>query len=293
MTLRSLLLGVAFSIMWSSAFTSASIAVAYAPPLLILTVRFLISGLLGVGIAWSLGQRIALSQREWIAVAVLGVCQNTIYLGMCFMAVQRVQASVVVIIASLLPLLVTAAHWLFFKERTAILGVLGLLAGLSGVLLIMLNKAIAGMDTVGVGLAVIGVLALTAATLLVGSSFAKNKNVLMIVGLQMLVGALTLLPLSMLLETWTVNWTTNLIVAFSYTTLVPGLLATFIWFGLVGQIGPTRASAFHFLNPFFGVCIAALMLGESLTISYGIGVAIVMAGILAVQLSRQKNVRAP
>ena len=55
---------------------------------------------------------------------------------------------------------------------------------------------------------------------------------------------------------------------------------------LVGRIGATRASTFHFLNPFFGLATAALILGEPVTTRDLIGVAIIMAGILAVQLSR-------
>ena len=45
--------------------------------------------------------------------------------------------------------------------------------------------------------------------------------------------------------------------AFIYQLLIPGLSATLIWFALVGRIGAIKASAFHFLNPFFGVAIAA------------------------------------
>ena len=59
-----------------------------------------------------------------------------------------------------------------------------------------------------------------------------------------------------------------------------------IWFVLVRRIGATRAATFHFLNPFFGVATAALILGEPVTARDLIGVAIIMAGILAVQLAR-------
>jgi drug/metabolite transporter (DMT)-like permease len=79
-----------------------------------------------------------------------------------------------------------------------------------------------------------------------------------------------------------------LIIAFVYTTIMPGLLATLIWFWLVGRIGATRAATFHFLNPVFGVAIAAMLLGERLSWVDGMGVAIVAAGILAVQLSRTR-----
>jgi EamA domain-containing membrane protein RarD len=50
----------------------------------------------------------------------------------------------------------------------------------------------------------------------------------------------------------------------------------------------TRAATFHFLNPVFGVAIAAVLLGEGLSWVDALGVAIVAAGILAVQLSRAK-----
>jgi drug/metabolite transporter (DMT)-like permease len=88
------------------------------------------------------------------------------------------------------------------------------------------------------------------------------------------------------LESWDINWTPRLGLAFAYTTLVPGLLATWLWFLLVARIGAVRAAAFHFLNPFFGVVIASVLLGESLTLWDVGGVVVIAAGILAVQLSR-------
>jgi drug/metabolite transporter (DMT)-like permease len=74
---------------------------------------------------------------------------------------------------------------------------------------------------------------------------------------------------------------------------VPGLLATWIWFTLVNEIGAIRASVFHFLNPFFGVLVAAVVLGEAIGPNDMIGVAIVAAGILMVQLSKARKVAAP
>ena len=49
-----------------------------------------------------------------------------------------------------------------------------------------------------------------------------------------------------------------------------------------------RAATFHFLNPFFGVAIAAVLLGEHIDRLDLIGVAIVMLGILAVQISKAR-----
>ena len=74
--------------------------------------------------------------------------------------------------------------------------------------------------------------------------------------------------------------------AFAYTTLIPGLAATLIWFLLVGRVGPVRAASFHFLNPFLGVAIAALVISEGLTGRDLLGVAIIMGGVFAVQMGR-------
>ena len=81
----------------------------------------------------------------------------------------------------------------------------------------------------------------------------------------------------------------ELVAAFLYTTFVPGLAATVIWLTLIRRVGATRASTFHFLNPFFGVAVAAVILGETLTGRDILGVAIITLGILAVQLSKQQK----
>ncbi|MEM8851471.1 MAG: DMT family transporter [Pseudomonadota bacterium] len=285
MDIRALLLGLTFALMWSSAFTSARIIVAEAPPLLSLSLRFAISGALGIAIAFGLGQRLRLTAGQWRAVVVFGVCQNALYLGLNFVAMQWIEASLAAIIASCLPLLVALANWVIFSERTRMLGVAGLLAGTFGVVLIMGTRLQGGADLTGIALCVIGVIALTVATLSVRGA-SGGGNLMMVVGLQMVVGSLTLLPVGLWLETWDVTWTPTLIAALAYTTLIPGLAATFIWFLLVARIGATPAATFHFLNPFFGVVVAWALLGENLGALDVVGVLVVTFGILAVQLSR-------
>jgi drug/metabolite transporter (DMT)-like permease len=286
MDIRAILMGLAFAVMWSSAFTSARVIVADAPPLLTLSLRFLISGVLGVMIARMLGQTWHLTRAQWRATILFGICQNALYLGLNFVAMQTVEASLAAIIASTMPLLVGLACWALFGERLGALGMAGLFAGVAGVALIMGSRLQGGADLFGVALCLIGVLALTFATLAVRSA-SSGGNLLMVVGLQMLVGSLALGMVGAATETLTVNWTWQLVVAFIYTTLIPGLAATLVWFMLVDRIGATKAATFHFLNPFFGVVIAAVILGESLRIWDVVGVLVVTGGILAVQLSRQ------
>lgn len=288
MDFRAIVMGLSFALMWSSAFTSARIAVAYASPLAMLSLRFLISGVIAVAIAYALGQTARLNRKQWMAVVLFGICQNAIYLGANFMAMQWIEASLAAIIASLLPLTVAAASWMFFGERLSKTGIVGLAAGTVGVLIIMGARITGGADLFGILICFIGVAALTVATLLV-RGISTSGNVLMVVGLQMLVGSAVLLPSSLLLETFHVEWTWQLVTAFAYTTLIPGLAATLIWFLLVGRVGATRAASFHFLNPFLGVAIAALVISEALNLRDLLGVIIIMAGVFAVQASRNSQ----
>ncbi|MBK4214380.1 DMT family transporter [Paracoccus caeni] len=286
MDIRAILMGLVFAVMWASAFTSTRMIVTEAPPLIALSLRFAMSGTIGVLIALAMGQTWRnLTRAQWRAVVVLGLCQNALYLGMNWVAMQWIEAGLASIIAATMPLMVAFLGWSLMGERLRPLGVAGLALGLIGVALIMGARLQGGSDLAGIVLCFLAALALAIATLTVRGA-SSGGNVMMIVGLQMLVGAVTLGVVAPFFETWDVTLNTRLVVAFIYTVVVPGLAATWIWFLLVARIGAVRAATFHFLTPFFGVATGALLLGEQLGAGDVIGVGIIMAGILAVQLSK-------
>jgi len=286
--LRAISMGLVFALIWSSAFTSARIIVTDAPPLASLALRFFLSGIIGISIARALGQSMQLNLEQWKATFVFGLCQNALYLGLNFYAMQTIEASLASIIASSMPLMVAAASWAFFKERLPMFSIVGLALGISGVTIIMATRIEQGVDATGVALCATAAIALTLATLSMRNA-SSGGNLLMIVGLQMLVGSAILAIASITTEKLIINVTLPLVIAFIYTTLVPGLLATWIWFKLVDRIGAVRAATFHFLNPFFGVIIASNILDEKLKLGDFLGVVIIMISILSVQISREKN----
>lgn len=280
----SVFMGVAFVLMWSSAFSVAKLALVDAPPLLLLTARFALSGVLAVGIALALGQRLPANPRSLATIGMLGVCQNTIYLGLFFVAMTWVTAGVAAIVASTMPLMVAAASAIVFGHKLGTPGKTGLALGFGGVVYIMSQRLGGGsLDPAGLALCLVAVVALAGATLLVRHA-NLGTGLMMAVGLQMLVGSITLAPFAFALESLSAfRWTASLGLSFAYITLVPGIAATLVWFVLIRRIGAPRASAYHFLNPPFGVAIAWLMLGEAFGVGDIVGVAVVTAGILLVQ----------
>ena len=129
MDLRALGMGLLFALIWSSAYATARVIVADAGPILSLAIRFTLSGAIAVALGAALGQSLRLTGAQFRAVLVFGLCQNAIYLGLNFIALQWVEASLAVIIAASMPLLVAALGWAFKGERVSPQAAAGLAAG--------------------------------------------------------------------------------------------------------------------------------------------------------------------
>ena len=287
MELKSVIMGLGFVILWSSAFTSAKIIVQYSPPLLILAVRFFLTGSLGLVLANFFCKKISLTKKEWYSLVAFGVCQNTIYLGCNFIAMGSIDAFLAVIIASMLPILVAIISWVTKVEKIGFIGLVGMLFGVFGCLIILKDKVMIPSNLFGMVFCLIGATALAVATLLVKNTISKKNQILRIVSLQMLVGGLPLIFLSLIFETWEITFSTSFIIAFFYTCFFPGLLATIVWFNLVRKEGAIRASAFHFLNPPMGVLIASLVLAESIELLDIFGIIILMIAIYLIYKSKR------
>ncbi|MDF1874040.1 DMT family transporter [Vannielia sp.] len=287
MDIAALVMGLTFAFIWSSAFTSARIIVASAPPLAVSSVRFFLAGCVALVIARALGQSFRLTRNQWRATIIFGVCQNALYLGLNFIAMQWIEAGLASIIASTMPLIVALIGWMMLGDRLPWSGVAGLVLGFGGVLVIMGARLEAGVSLPGVALCIIGALALAVATLSLRGATSGGGNLWVVLGYQMLIGSACLVIPAALFETWTYTPSIGLTLAFLYTVFIPGITATWIWFLLVGRIGAVKAATFHFLNPFFGVLVAWIFLDEQIGVMDILGVAVIAVGILMVQLAKQ------
>lgn len=279
-------MGFAFAVMWSSAFSVAKVVLEDAPPYTVLTLRFLMAAVLAGGIAMAVGQPLPRGRAVWGTILVLGLCQNTLYLGLMFEAMTSIPAGLAAIVASAMPLVVAALAPMLIAERVGPIKTAGLVTGFVGVVWIMGTRVAGGVELLPLGIAVVGVLALSTATLTVKRG-DFGTGLLMVVACQMLVGAVGCLPVALLLEDVTaITPTVTGMVGFAYLVIVPGILATFVWFTLVKRTSAANASAFHFLNPILGVGIAFLLLAEPVGWNDAIGVVLVAAGILIVNRAR-------
>ena len=288
MNLKSLLMGLTFILFWSSAFTSAKILVSNSPPLLVLGIRFLFTGTIGILINNIFFNKIKLNRNNWKFILLFGICQNTLYLGLNFLAMDKIDAYLAVIIASLLPVFVAIISFFLRIDKLHFFSVIGIIVGFLGCSIILAPKITVNLNFYGLSLCIIAVIALAMATLIIKDGFSYKEQLLPFVSIQMIVGGLPLLLLSFLFEEWAINFSNSFIIAFIYTCFFPGLIATMIWFNLVKRIGVIMASSFHFLTPPTGVIIAYIVLNERININDIIGIIFITIALTIIHQAKKK-----
>jgi drug/metabolite transporter (DMT)-like permease len=75
-------------------------------------------------------------------------------------------------------------------------------------------------------------------------------------------------------------------IGFVYAVIGPLFLTNILWFTAISRVGPSRASLFSNMQPFFGVLFALVLLGEHLTALEVIGGAAILGAVL-VERSRR------
>ncbi|HEV2591097.1 MAG TPA: DMT family transporter [Gaiellaceae bacterium] len=76
-------------------------------------------------------------------------------------------------------------------------------------------------------------------------------------------------------------------IGFAYAVVGPLFLTNILWFTAIDRVGPSRASLFSNLQPFFGVLFALILLGEGLNLWEILGGVLIFAGIVLERVRRR------
>jgi drug/metabolite transporter (DMT)-like permease len=83
------------------------------------------------------------------------------------------------------------------------------------------------------------------------------------------------------------HFSTLMWIGFAYAVVGPLFMTNILWFTAIGRVGPSRASLFANLQPFFGVVFALLLLGEHLNAWEIVGGLAIFAGIALERVRRR------
>ena len=274
-----------FVVLWSTGFIGAKLGAPDAEPLTFLTIRFALAGAIFLLIVLAWRAPWPASWREAGHIAVAGVLIHAVYLGGVFAAIDLgVEAGVTALIVGIQPLLVGLAAGPLLGERVTGRQWLGLLLGLTGVILVVWRKLSLGLGTAeGMALAGLGLIALTAATLYQKRFCAemplRSGNAIQLAAATLATGAGALL-----FEDLQVTWSGDFIFALAWLVIVLSLGTFTLLFVLIRRGAAAKVASLFFLVPPCTALIAWGLFGERLGALGLLGMALAVFGVALVNL---------
>src|SRR5438046_916771 len=233
-----------FCLLWSFAFVAGKIGVTDCPPLILLTARFSLAGILILGItalrgeAWS-----SLTWRDAAVFAILGLANNALYLGLGYTGLKSVSAGLGGLIVSANPVFTAALAALFLGEALTWHKVAGLLLGIAGVALIVWHRMSVGSDSLHGILFTLASLASIVAGTILFKLLAPRGSLWIGNGIQNIAGGLALLPFALTLaDINDIVPSMRLFGAFAFLVLGGSILAYLLWFHPLQVCGAPVAS---------------------------------------------------
>ena len=272
-----------FCLLWSFAFVAGKIGVTDCPPLILLTARFSLAGVLILGIAAARSEGWSLTWRDAAVFAILGVANNALYLGLGYTGLKSVSAGLGGLIVSANPVFTAMLAALLLGEALTWRKVLGLLLGIAGVAFIVWHRISVGTDSLhGILFTLTSLASIVTGTILF-KLLAPKGSLWIGNGVQNLAGGLALLPFALTFSSVSeIVPSARLLGAFAFLVLGGSILAYLLWFHLLKVCGATAASAYHFLMPPLGMLFAFLVLGEHVELRDLAGIVPVALGVYLV-----------
>jgi len=239
-----------FCVLWSFAFVAGKIAVMACPPLILLTARFSLAGILILGISALRRDAWSLSWRDAWVFAILGVANNALYLGLGYTGLQTVSAGLGGLIVSANPVFTAVFAALFLGEPLTWRKVTGLLLGIIGVGFIVWHRMSVGTDSLHGILFTLASLASIVAGTILFKVLAPKGSLWIGNGVQNLAAGVVLVPFAYgFADVGDIVPSARLVAAFVFLVFGGSILAYLLWFHLLKVCGATAASAYHFLMP--------------------------------------------
>ena len=255
-----------FVVLWASGFIGAKLGLPYAEPLTFLALRMF-------GVVVLLGLFMLIAGAKWpgregaLDSYVTGVLMHALYLGGVYISIAKgLPAALSALVVGLQPLLTSTIANRLLGERVAPRQWVGLVLGLSGVYLVVQDKATVGAATPLAWIAaVVGLVAIT-----IGTVYQKR-----------FAGILFALAATAF-ETRTVRWTPEFLFALGWLVFVLSFGAIWLLYFLIRRAAATRVVSLFYLTPPVTALMAWSLFGERLAPLALVGMAVCVAGVFLV-----------
>ncbi|MGH3993010.1 MAG: DMT family transporter, partial [Pseudonocardiaceae bacterium] len=275
MSARGWILFAAVSVIWGMPYLFIKIGVEELTPGFVAWSRVALAALVLLPVALRTGALRGLPLRWLVAFAAAEIAIPFPLIGF---GEQRISSSLAAILIAALPLVVAFFALRFdHAERPTPTRLVGMLVGLGGVV------ALVGIDIGGRGAELLGAAAVLTATLgyaagpLIVKRHLANADPLGPVTAAMAIASIMLLPFGIGDFPSEVP-AADTLASIAVLGLVCSALAFLVFFRLIAEVGPSRATVITYVNPIVALALGVAILGESVTAGAIAGLLLILAG---------------
>ncbi|HEY4147814.1 MAG TPA: EamA family transporter [Chitinophagaceae bacterium] len=276
--------GFLFAVLWSSASTATKFGLQSAQPFVICVSRFFIAGPVMLFITHVLLRNRLPQKKEWKQLALYGLLNISIYLGLYVIAMQQVSPGLGTLAVATNPVFISLLASIFLRQQAKSNTLVSLLLCTAGVLLAaypLLQNSSA--TPAGLIILLVSMLAYSAGVLYFSRSKWEGLHMLTINGWQTLLGGVFLLPaLALTYKSSKNTWDLRLAESVLWLALPVSIVAVQLWLLLLRE-NAVKASFWLFLCPISGYIIALLFMKEQIGMYTVAGMVLVITGLWLVQ----------
>ena len=276
---------LALYVIWGSTYLGIRFALESWPPFLLAGVRFLIAGALLFGYLRLRGVA-SPTWRQWRNAAFVGTLLLGLGNGLVCFAEERVSSGVAAVAVASMPLF-AALFGSRYGHRPNRRETLGLLIGFAGVIVLNLGSDLSGSRIAALALLV------AAAAWAFGSVWSKQQDMPagpMNTAAQMLCGSAALLLMSLAGgEHLPPHPALHANLALAYLVVVGSLVGFSAYLYVLKHARPVLATSYAYVNPPVAVLFGVLLAGEHIGPFELAGMAVILLGVAAITLARQKQ----
>jgi drug/metabolite transporter (DMT)-like permease len=281
---RGALLFAAMSVIWGIPYLLIAVAVVEVGPVVLVAARLLLAALVLLPFALHRGALAAAWRHRWVVAAYAAV-EMAVPWWLLSDAQLRVPSSFAGLVIAAVPLVGAALAWGLHRERLDAVRAIGLLVGFAGVAVLLGVDLAGGTD----GLAVVELLGVAVCYAVGPVIVARRLAAVPAVGVNTLalaMAAAVYVPLAVPRLPSAVP-PAHVVAAVVVLGLVCTALAFLLFFALIAEVGPTRATVITYVNPAVALLLGVTLLDEPLTLGMVVGFPLVLLGsVLATRRSR-------
>lgn len=292
--LRWLLAGTFFAILWASASTATKIGLSGAQPLVIAEMRFAMAALIMLVIAHLILRQRLPTGKEWKQLAIYGLLNISIYLGLYVVAMQTITAGIGALAVASNPVIISFLSVFILRQKISSSVIIAIIVCVAGVVCAswpLLQDA--SVSTTGLIIMFLSMLSYSIAAIYFSSQKWDGLSLLAINGWQTLMGGIFLLPLMLIFYKDSANhFDSKFWLSVSWLAIPVSIFAVQLWLWLL-QVNAVRAGLWLFLCPLFGFIIAAIVMKDKISAYTVFGVLLVVVGLILSKMKTKRTDESP